>query len=102
MSRLLHIVSRGPVDGDALAACLRMARPGDAVLLIEDAVCAALAGAETAARIAERTEDLTLYALDADIVARGLADQPLIGAIERVDYAGFVDLVTACDTTQSW
>jgi len=102
MSRVLHIVNGSPANGNALVACLRMAQPGDGVLLIEDGVVAALAKAETAVRIEERAKDLDFYALVPDIAARGLTDQPLIGAIGRVDYAGFVDLVTACDTTQSW
>jgi tRNA 2-thiouridine synthesizing protein B len=102
MTRVLHIVNRSPTEGNSLATCLRLARPGDAVLMIEDGVCAALGGTALASRMAARAAELEFYVLGPDIVARGLADQALIGGVEQVDYQGFVELVAKCGLTQSW
>ncbi len=102
MTRVLHVVNRSPAEGNSLATCLRLARPGDAVLMIQDGVCAALGGAALAPRIAARAAELDFYVLGPDIVARGLADQALIGGVERVDYQGFVELAAGCGLTLSW
>ena len=38
---MLHIVNKSPQERSTLESCLRVARPGSALLLIEDAVYAA-------------------------------------------------------------
>ena len=41
MKTLLHTVNKSPFDNGTLQACLKFARQGSAVLLIEDGVYAA-------------------------------------------------------------
>ena len=48
----LHTVARSPFETAALASCLRVARSGSAVLLLEDGVYAALAGTAVSGDVA--------------------------------------------------
>ncbi len=102
MSHILHLVNKSPTERNGFDTCLRMAKPGDSVLMIEDGVYAALANADFAKTIIGSMNDLSFYALGPDITARGLNDVPLIEDVHVVDYEGFVDLVTETDVTQSW
>ncbi len=99
---MLHLINKSPFERNALDSCLRMARPGSAILLIEDGVYAALAKAAHAEKIISRMDDFSFYVLGHDVAARGLNDAPLIEGIDVVDYEGFVDLVAEHDVTQSW
>ena len=58
--------------------------------------------AEFAEKITSRLGNFSFYVLGPDVSARGLDDTPLIEDISVVDYAGFVDLVTDNEVTQSW
>ncbi len=99
---MLHLINKSPFERNALDSCLRVAKPGGSILLIEDGVYAALAKAAHAEKIAGRMEDFSFYVLGPDVAARGLSDTPLIEGIDVVDYEGFVDLVAEHDATQSW
>lgn len=98
---MLHIVNKSPFEKTTLASCLRIARPGSALLLIEDAVYAAARGNAIEARMREAASSLEVYALAPDLEARGMKEATIDG-IRLVDYAGFVDLVAAHETVQSW
>lgn len=102
MSTMLHLVNKSPFERTALDSCLRLAKPGSSILLIEDGVYAALKNAVHAEKIAGRMEDFSFYVLGPDVAARGLGDTPLIEDIGVVDYDGFVDLVAENEVTQSW
>ena len=99
---MLHLINKSPFERNALDSCLRVAKPGASILLLEDGVYAALAKAGHAEKIAGRMEDFSFYVLGPDVAARGLSDTPLIEGIDVVDYEGFVDLVAEHDVTQSW
>jgi len=99
---MLHLVNKSPTDRNSLDSCLRLAKSGSSVLLIEDGVYAALSKASHANQVSGRMEDLTFYVLGPDVSARGLDDVPLIDGINVVDYGGFVDLVVEHDVAQSW
>lgn len=99
---MLHTVNKSPFERGSLGTCLRLAKSGAAVLLIEDGVYAALAGTAKSALIEGRMGDLKFYVLDTDIDARGLSEKPMIDGVERVDYGGFVDLVEQHDAVHSW
>ena len=88
---MLHTINKTPLKSDSLASCLRFARKGDPILLIEDGVYAAQAGAKSEEMVQSSLNDHAVYALEGDIKARGL--QRLIGDIKVIDYDGFVDLV---------
>ena len=102
MSQLLHLVNKSPTDRYAFDTCFRMAKSGDAILLIEDAVYAAAANSDFAENVTSRLDDFSFYVLGPDVNARGLGDIPLIEDIKVVDYEGFVDLVADTKATQSW
>jgi len=98
---MLHIVNKSPESHRGLTSCLRVARDGDSVLLIEDAVYAATPALSQRCGLAQAQPRLKLFVLQPDLEARGLAARR-VPAIEPVDYGGFVDLVAAHPTTQSW
>jgi tRNA 2-thiouridine synthesizing protein B len=99
---MLHVINKSPFERNTLDSCLRLAKPGGSILLIEDGVYAALEKATHAEKITGRMEDFSFYVLGPDVAARGLGDTPLIECIAVVDYEGFVDLVAEHDATQSW
>ena len=99
---VLHIVNKSPFDRNALDSCLRLARPDSGILLIEDGVYALRPGTDAAQRLQQAMDAHRVYALQADMQARGLADNAVIDGVELVDYDGFVRLATEYDKTQSW
>ncbi|MFC1685290.1 sulfurtransferase complex subunit TusB [Pseudomonadota bacterium] len=98
---MLHIINKSPFERDNLDSCLRHAGPGSTILFIEDGVYAAMNGTTMADKINEAMGDLTFRVLGEDLEARGIVDKVMDG-VERIDYAGFVDLVTESDKVQSW
>jgi tRNA 2-thiouridine synthesizing protein B len=98
---MLHIVNKSPLERNSLDSCLRIAAPGGALLLIEDAVYAATRGTAAAAKLTEALARFKIYALLPDLEARAVADR-VIDGVTTVDYAGFVDLVAESKACQSW
>ena len=99
----LHTVNRSPFEHGALAGCLARVRPGSAVLLIEDGVLGALAGAPTAGRLAAAAAgDVEVFALAPDLAARGIEPGRLASFVGVVDYPGFVDLACRFAKTATW
>lgn len=98
---MLHIINKSPFDTNTLDTCLRMAQPGDALLLIEDGVYAATQGSAVAERVRQACATLKVHALQPDIDARGLTSK-LLSGVTLVDYGGFVDLTEQYDTSHSW
>ncbi len=99
---VLHIVNKSPYDRNSLETCLRLALPGSSILLIEDGVYAARKPSSAADKLQQALENHSLYALQADLQARGLAAESLVDGVQLVDYDGFVKLTTEYDKTQSW
>ncbi|GMR03537.1 MAG: sulfurtransferase complex subunit TusB [Gammaproteobacteria bacterium] len=98
---MLHTVNKSPFERNTLESCLRHAKKGSAILLIEDGVYGALKGTTVSGKVNEAMKSVTVYALRPDIEARGVQNRVLDG-IKLVDYGGFVDLVTEHNATQSW
>lgn len=98
---MLHIVNKSPLERNGLESCLAAAQPGGALLLIEDAVYAATRGHAAAGKLRAAMENLEVYALEADLEARGMSEAVAPG-VKVVDYGGFVDLVASHKTCQSW
>lgn len=98
---MLHIVNRSPFERVALESCLKHARAGDSILLIEDAVVGAVKDSSFSAKVTAAMTDKSIYVLGADLAARGLDGKAMQG-ITVVDYAGFVDLTVSNEKTQSW
>ncbi|HSH44086.1 MAG TPA: sulfurtransferase complex subunit TusB [Arenicellales bacterium] len=99
---MLHTVNKSPFQKDSLDTCFRLARPGSDVLLIEDAVYAALAGGRFDAAVRAALDRFTIFVLKEDIEARGIDAAALVDGIGIVDYGGFVDLAVDNDAVQSW
>ena len=84
---MLHIVNKSPFEKTALDSCLRVARLGSALLLIEDAVYAATKGNAAEPKLRQAAQALKVYALAPDLEARGMKDA-VIDGITLVDMAG--------------
>ena len=97
----LHTVNKSPARGDALARCARLAAPGDAVLLIEDGVYAALRGSDALATLEPLAGACRVYVLAPDARARGI-ERRLTDRVECVDDAGFVALAADHARVVSW
>ena len=99
---MLHIVNKSPSERNTLEACLRMAKKGSTILLIEDGVYAVTKGSIAESKLkAAMAKDILVYALWPDLEARGMQDT-VIDGIKQVDYPGFVDLVADNKNVQSW
>ena len=70
---MLHLVSRSPFREDALDTCLRIARPGSALLLYEDGVYGGVRGTGVEERLAAAANELRVCVLEPDLAARGPA-----------------------------
>lgn len=88
---MLHTVNKSPFQNSALENCLRLAQKGDVILLLEDGVYAAVAGTARSSLIGQAVKQHTVYAIEADLKARGLAN--LIKDVRVASYGDFVDLV---------
>ena len=102
MSNMLHIVNKSPFEKNSLDDCMRLAKSGSAILLIEDGVYGALANTPVAEKIGSRQGDFSFHVLGPDVAARGLGDKTLAEGIDVIDYEGFVDLVAEHEVSQSW
>ncbi|MCX7155446.1 MAG: sulfurtransferase complex subunit TusB [Rhodocyclales bacterium] len=98
---MLHIVNKSPLQRTTLESCLRVAVPGGAILLIEDAVYAATRGNAAEAQLRDALSRFKVYALAPDLEARGMHERVMEG-VATVDYGGFVDLVAEHKNCQSW
>ena len=98
---MLHTVNKSPFDHNAFETCLKFARPGSAVLLIEDGVYAAARDTAVSEEVQEALKSVSIYALKPDVEARGMQNRVMNG-VRLVDYGGFVDLVVEHNAVQSW
>ena len=97
----LHTVNKSPFEKSSVGTCLAYANEGSAILFYEDAVYATIKGASIE-QLVTGAKGVKLYALGADLKARGITDDKMIDGIEIVDYAGFVDLSAEHDRVQAW
>jgi tRNA 2-thiouridine synthesizing protein B len=99
---MLHTVNKSPFEKGSLDSCLRLARKGSAILLIEDAVYGAMKGTAIEGKLRDAVSSFKVYALGPDLQARGLDAAGVVDGIQIVDYAGFVDLAAGNDKVQAW
>lgn len=88
---MLYTVNKSPFLSNNLKSCLRFALPGSPIMLYEDGVYAAGAGTRLETMVREALADHAIYALEADLQARGLTR--LVEGVRVVGYEVFVDLV---------
>ena len=98
---MLHTVNKSPFDHNTFETCLKFARQGSAVLLIEDGVYAAARDTAVSKQVQEALKSVSIYALKPDVEARGMQNRVMDG-VRLVDYGGFVDLVAEHNAVQSW
>ncbi len=98
----LHTVNKSPFEKNALKSCVGHLCPGDAVLMIEDGVLGARRGSSATSMVAAALHTGKVYALAADLAARGIKPQDVMAGIQLVDYGGFVDLVAQHARTAAW
>lgn len=99
---MLHIVNRSPFEKSSLDSCLRYAKDGAAILLIEDAVYAASKGTAFSDKVKAALNRCKVHVLEPDIKARGMDVASIIEGVETVGYDGFVDLTATYDNVHSW
>ena len=85
----LHTWNKADASAEALRLCLATFAPGDALLLLEDAVY--LAGEPAATRLHEALAArgaAALFALAPDLAARGISARisPHVNAVEYTDF----------------
>ncbi len=97
---ILHTVNASPARG-GLDICLRYVDEDDALVLLEDGVYAATAGAWRHRLDTLIDGGTPVYAIKADVDARGLTDR-LIQGVQVVDYRGFVNLCANYKSVKSW
>lgn len=99
---ILHTVNKSPFERSNLDSCLNHATKGDAILLIEDAVYAAMKAGAFAARMADAAKQFKVCVLGPDLQARGVDPAGVIDGVAVVDYAGFVDLAAENRAVNAW
>jgi len=92
---MLYTVNKSPFSVNSLSSVLRVAQAGSPVLLYEDGVYAAMPGARSATTVSAALADHAIYALDADLEARGIGT--VIDGIRVIGFDGFVELVEQHD-----
>jgi tRNA 2-thiouridine synthesizing protein B len=88
---MLFTVNKSPLLFRNYESCLHTAPSGAPILLYEDGVYAAAGGTSVEPLTRQALADHALYALEADLKARGVTR--LIEGVRVIDYAGFVELV---------
>ncbi|ATZ96105.1 MULTISPECIES: sulfurtransferase complex subunit TusB [Dickeya] len=95
---MLHTLAHSPYHTD-LDALLRNVGDGDAILLLQDGVIAALAGTPGGERLL--SSGATVHALKEDVEARGLIAQ-ISTTIVLIDYTEFVQLTALHSRQLAW
>jgi tRNA 2-thiouridine synthesizing protein B len=95
---MLHTLSTSPWHAD-IAAMLRLIKEGDDLLLLSDGVIAAVAQGRFLEIL--QSAPISIYALQEDIDARGLAGQ-IADSVIRVSYTEFVRLTVKHTGQLAW
>ncbi len=99
---MLHTVNKSPTDKPSLLSCLRLAQPGSDILLIEDAVYAAVRGTKFTELIEQALASYQIFALAADLECRGFNSSKVIPGVQTIDYQGFVALAVNNEAVHAW
>jgi tRNA 2-thiouridine synthesizing protein B len=92
---MLFTLNKSPLATNGLVSVLAIAPAGAPVLLYEDGVYGAVAGSMVEERMREALASHPVYALEADVKARGL--DRLVDGVRVIGYDGFVQLVEEHD-----
>ena len=92
---MLYTINNSSLTSSSLDSLLRIVPSGSPILFYEDGVYNAVEGARDAGKIKDALESHPIFAIDADIEARGL--KKLIKGVKVIGYDGFVELVEKND-----
>lgn len=95
---MLHIIT-AKVELDILLA--RIAKD-DVLLFISNAVLSLHKYALSAQKIALHCTDFKCYALEADLLARGLLPEDVLSDISIIDYQSFITLTIDHEVIKTW
>lgn len=98
---IFHTINKSPYHQFNLLGTLEVPQNGDSILFYEDGVYACMEGTDVGKLLSMYNDDITLYALDSDIEARGLSNR-LIQRVMIIDYDGFVDLCVKAIKVVNW
>ncbi|WP_028025939.1 sulfurtransferase complex subunit TusB [Enterovibrio calviensis] len=96
---MLHTVSTSPFSSSSLSNCLRYSDPNSEILLIEDAVIAAIDSGQWQQALTSCGR--RIYVLHEDVVARGINDE-IIKSFKVIDIKGFISLTERHVTQMKW
>ncbi|WP_407331567.1 sulfurtransferase complex subunit TusB [Enterovibrio sp. 27052020O] len=96
---MLHTVSSSPFSSPSLGHCLRYAEQQSEILLIEDAVIAAIDCGQWQQPLT--SSGCRIYVLREDLVARGI-NHKITKSFEVVDMNGFVGLTERHVKQMKW
>ena len=99
---MLHILRHSPHSESRFASCLRAINASQSLLLIEDAVYGLLPGTTTRNALEYLPSSVNLYAMEADLQARGLALDDLSSRIRVINYPMMVALCAEHAKVVSW
>ncbi|PKM04715.1 MAG: sulfurtransferase complex subunit TusB [Gammaproteobacteria bacterium HGW-Gammaproteobacteria-6] len=99
---MLHILRHSPASDPRFASCLRVLGGNQNLLLIEDAVYALLPQSQALNNLKILPSSVSLYVLQADLLARGMALDDLPRRIRPIDYEQMVELCGQCHKVVSW
>ena len=88
---MLFTINDSSITSNSLDSLLRIIPAGDPILLYEDGVYNAMPGARDTQKVIDAMGRHPIYALDADVDARGI--KKVITGIKVISYDGFVGLV---------
>jgi sulfur relay protein TusB/DsrH len=92
---MLYTINNSSLTSSSLDSLLRIAPPGNPILFYEDGVYNAVEGARDTQKVKDTLEKHPIFALDADLEARGI--KRMIKGIKVISYDGFVELVEEND-----
>ena len=96
---MLHLVKHSPSNTNSLALCLSYINQGDSILLLEDAVIAAIEGLQWQKKLQQTGAQV--FALKDDVIARGLSKN-IAASVALIDMNDFVELTEINKNILSW
>jgi tRNA 2-thiouridine synthesizing protein B len=95
---ILYILHRSPYSAPEMESTLKLAKPGDGIVLMQDAVLALRSAPRVIDIGGKSLSEVRLYALKADMEARSIQPNRLI---EVIDYDRLIELLGKYDSTFS-
>lgn len=99
---MLHLLRHAPHADSRFSSCLRVIAASQHLVLLEDAVYALLPETSQNQSLNLLPASVKIYAMESDLLGRGLALDALPGRVQVIDYARLVELCVAHEKVLSW